>query len=731
MFDTDLDDQCDALRIKPAGEITRTRSARIDTEDLCLTDSPEGWFQRLNRKPRPWHDDDTFQSSSSSSMGDLRRSGTLRPMMTIDFSEACEDSFKQRLLRAEVADLQSLTWSHLLDAEASELVADSAVEADGEELVGTAGVCIDVNSGGQVFFALFGNGTNPEVAIVLKFCSPRHIVQAEQLAAELAWHVGVCAPMSRVLLRARDEDDWQQLASAARLLSNPCSSLADALDHYEAMLVLQFVPGKHMKTEHGAWDSDRLQDSARALGSLLVLDMMLDNKDRLSVAGLSWRGNPANIIWTESPYGGGTHGRNASRCVPIDAVLSYAPASFQEDSDCQAARVLELVLLDRASCYDVLHDILSCNSCAADLLKADWAACGNGSKAGPLPSGCAVKTFHEGIRMSLGLAQKAQGLIEMVVSVVTSWLDSFRNDPVLLRLIPDLKLATHWGDLRSIVCRASKTDANVKSRLSFWQDLIQDKATDLLQSVEDFAGRQNIRAPFSFRGFLGPTALSPLTDAHELVERLQQLLRRLRLLTEASLATRPADLCPIPLLVGPAMSACCLHYLRKVGVTCIINCTKDLPEPSQELLGADMTWHRVPLADTEDQDLSSALAEALSIIDNAVTASGRVLVHCHEGRSRSVSLCLAYMVTRERRPLKDALTYVKAKRREAAPNAGFLRQLVQLEETTLGSVSLTEADLPKGKPKGIVCPQCGEVVGLAKESLVSHIALKHSNPDSG
>merc|ERR1712226_1588677 len=110
-------------------------------------------------------------------------------------------------------------------------------------------------------------------------------------------------------------------------------------------------------------------------------------------------------------------------------------------------------------------------------------------------------------------------------------------------------------------------------------------------------------------------------------------------------------------------------------------------------------WHRLALEDTEDQDLLSCLEEGLRIIDEAVASGGKVFVHCFEGKSRSVSLCLAYIMTRERRPLAEGLAFMKSRRPPARPNLGFMKQLLALELETFGSNSMTPDMLPKGKPK--------------------------------
>ena len=54
----------------------------------------------------------------------------------------------------------------------------------------------------------------------------------------------------------------------------------------------------------------------------------------------------------------------------------------------------------------------------------------------------------------------------------------------------------------------------------------------------------------------------------------------------------------------------------------------------------------------------------------------RALVHCFMGRSRSVSVAAAYaMHAMDRMDPAEALAAIKARRPEAGPNYGFLRQL--------------------------------------------------------
>jgi protein-tyrosine phosphatase len=62
--------------------------------------------------------------------------------------------------------------------------------------------------------------------------------------------------------------------------------------------------------------------------------------------------------------------------------------------------------------------------------------------------------------------------------------------------------------------------------------------------------------------------------------------------------------------------------------------------------------------------------EIITSVDKVENANGKVLIHCGEGVSRSVTICLAYLIKCKKIALKDAFLQVKRVRSQANPNNG-------------------------------------------------------------
>lgn len=93
--------------------------------------------------------------------------------------------------------------------------------------------------------------------------------------------------------------------------------------------------------------------------------------------------------------------------------------------------------------------------------------------------------------------------------------------------------------------------------------------------------------------------------------------------------------------------------------------------------------HVVPIADNAGEDLLGHLEAAVAFVRAAVAGrgSGKVLVACRQGASRSASVVLAYAMSERGCSALDAFRSAVAARWRLWPNAGFVVQLLRLQDT--------------------------------------------------
>ena len=114
-----------------------------------------------------------------------------------------------------------------------------------------------------------------------------------------------------------------------------------------------------------------------------------------------------------------------------------------------------------------------------------------------------------------------------------------------------------------------------------------------------------------------------------------------------------------------------------------------------------MTYHRLSLSDFVSSSISKITNAAREIIDGAIAPNkngapgGRIRVHCSAGISRSPMVVAAYLMKRKVTKLRAALGQIVRVRSQILPNAGFLRQLREMEVELYGYCSLEVEELPK------------------------------------
>jgi len=92
------------------------------------------------------------------------------------------------------------------------------------------------------------------------------------------------------------------------------------------------------------------------------------------------------------------------------------------------------------------------------------------------------------------------------------------------------------------------------------------------------------------------------------------------------------------------------------------------------------------------------LDETNAFIEDCKRCSGRILIHCNQGRSRSASVVVGYLMKANRWSYDTALQHLRSKRPACLPNTGFQEQLLEYEEKLFGTRLSSGIVIPKAKP---------------------------------
>lgn len=105
----------------------------------------------------------------------------------------------------------------------------------------------------------------------------------------------------------------------------------------------------------------------------------------------------------------------------------------------------------------------------------------------------------------------------------------------------------------------------------------------------------------------------------------------------------------------------------------------------EALYPSEFKYKQIEVRDSADVDLEEHFDDCFAFIDEARQSGGAVLVHCFAGRSRSVTVVVAYLMKTYGMNFSQAFDLVRAKRPQATPNPGFVVQLKQFEKKLGGA----------------------------------------------
>ncbi|KAJ1694093.1 hypothetical protein LUZ63_010791 [Rhynchospora breviuscula] len=158
--------------------------------------------------------------------------------------------------------------------------------------------------------------------------------------------------------------------------------------------------------------------------------------------------------------------------------------------------------------------------------------------------------------------------------------------------------------------------------------------------------------------------------------------KRVQALLEAMFAARIAKEDNLPCLIDPGLylgsvgAALNKDKLKALNITHVLTVARSL----QPAYPGEFIYKKIDVLDSPETRLEDYFEECINFIDEAISTGGNVLVHCFAGRSRSVTIVVAYLMKKHRMTREVAFSLVISKRSLAAPNSGFMRQLDNFEK---------------------------------------------------
>jgi protein-tyrosine phosphatase len=150
-------------------------------------------------------------------------------------------------------------------------------------------------------------------------------------------------------------------------------------------------------------------------------------------------------------------------------------------------------------------------------------------------------------------------------------------------------------------------------------------------------------------------------------------------LSKATLVFKLAGKNSGAIFIGRKANAYDADHLKELGITRVLNCAKEIEIPDF-YAKKRIKWDKLECTDKSAFPIHEWFDQGVEFIRKSVEDEKlNVLVHCQEGRSRSTSMVVCYLIRYHSMTVNSALATIAARRSLVQPNEGFLAKLRDYE----------------------------------------------------
>jgi protein-tyrosine phosphatase len=136
--------------------------------------------------------------------------------------------------------------------------------------------------------------------------------------------------------------------------------------------------------------------------------------------------------------------------------------------------------------------------------------------------------------------------------------------------------------------------------------------------------------------------------------------------------SNPLEIYP-NLFLGNSLNAANKEQLNNLNINIIINVTDNIPNFFEN----DFQYFNITIKDNSFASFGNELDKCASFINENLELNKKIMVHCFEGRSRSVAVIIHYLMNYQNLTFYSAYEQIKQKKQIVNLNKSFVNELTK------------------------------------------------------